>query len=107
MLIPGTSNVFFNNKLYAQDVRLLSRTKGAYTLIKKDGVRTKEIIHSVRRPQNDRSLTGFYRDGIFVTTVSRFLDSNCVRTDNMHYDESSIYGHDRRLGIQCCGRHTC
>lgn len=94
MLIPGAANVFFNNKLYAQYPKLLCRTNNAYTLLRKDGERTEEIIHTVRKPQNNRSLTQFYQDGLFVTTVSRFLDSFSVRSSDMHYDESTIYGID-------------
>ena len=94
-LIVGGANNFMNNKLYAQDPRLLSRTKREYTLLKRDGERTKEIIHTVRKPQNDRPLTANYRDGLMVTTIGGFLDSWSVRTcEDFHYDESAIYGVD-------------
>lgn len=94
-LIVGGANNFMNNKLYAQDIRLMSRTKKAYTLLKKDGLRTTEIIHTVRGPENDRPLTANYRDGLMVTTVNTFLDSWCVRTnEEFGYDESSVYGVD-------------
>lgn len=94
MVVGGAGN-FMNNKLYAQDVSLMSRTRKPYTLLHSGGEATHEIIHTLRRPQNDRPLTANYRDGLLVTTVRTFLDSWCVRTDDDYsYDADSVRGID-------------
>lgn len=101
LVVGGASN-FMNNKLYAQDVSLLSRTREKYTLLHGDGTSTQEIIHTVRTPQNKRSLTANYRDGLMITTVRTFLDSNSVRTNaDYYYDADTIYGVDW-TGSYCC-----
>lgn len=101
LVVGGVSN-FRNNKLYAQDVSLLSRTRKKYTLLHGDGSRTEEIIHTVRSPQNKRSMTASYRDGLLVTSVRTFLDSYCVRTgEDYYYDADTICGVDW-TGCYCC-----
>lgn len=101
-IIAGGASNFMNNKLYAQDVSLMSRTRKEYTLLHGDGSRTQEIIHTVRKPQNNRSLTANYRDGIRVTTVRTFLDSLCVRTlENYSYNADTLQGVDWE-GSYCC-----
>lgn len=101
-LVVGGAGNFMNNKLYAQDVSLMSRTRKEYTLLHGDGSRTREIIHTARTPQNKRSLTANYRDGLLSTTVRRFLDSSCVRAgSDYHYDADTISGVDWS-GCYCC-----
>lgn len=100
-IVGGAWN-FMNNKLYAQDVSLLSRTRKEYTLLHGDGTRTTEIVRTVRTPQNDRSLTANFRDGLMFTSVRLFLDSYCVRTtDDYHFDADTIYGVDWESSY-CC-----
>lgn len=101
LVVGGDSN-FMNNKLYAQDVSLMSRTRKEYTLLHGDGSCTREIIHTVRTPQNRRSLTANYRDGLLVTTVRRFLDSSCVRAGSDYY-----YGADTISGVDWSGCYCC
>lgn len=101
LIVSGASN-FMNNKLYAQDVSLLSCTRNEHTLLHGDGSRTQEIVRTVRTPQNKRSLTANYRDGLLVTTVRTFLDSHSVRTGaDYYYDADTIYGVDWS-GSYCC-----
>lgn len=101
-LIVGGAWNFMNNKLYAQDTSLMSRTRNEYLLLRGDGSRTKEIIRTVRPAQNDRSLTANYRDGLLITTVRNFLDSHSVRTtSDYHYDADTIYGIDWASSY-CC-----
>lgn len=101
LVVGGDSN-FMNNKLYAQDVSLMSRTRGEYTLLHGDGSQTREVIHTVRAPQNRRSLTAQYRDGLLLTTVRRFLDSSCVRVgSDYYYDADTVSGVDWS-GCYCC-----
>jgi hypothetical protein len=95
LIIPGANQVFFNNKLYAQDTSLMSHTKKAWPLLKSDGSAPVGIVYSVRTPANRRSLTGQYRDGALVTTVQNFLSSYAVRTlSNYGYNEEEVFGID-------------
>ena len=57
IIIPGAAQSFFNNKLYAQDIRLMSHTREPHLLLHPDGTRTTEIIHSLRGPENPESFT--------------------------------------------------
>ena len=101
-LVVGAAWNFMNNKLFAQDVSLMSRTREEHLLLHGDGSRTQEIVHTVRMPQNPRSLTANYRDGLLVTTVRGFLDSRCVRTQSDYYfDADTVYGIDWS-GSYCC-----
>lgn len=101
MVVGGAWN-FMNNKLYAQDTSLMSRTRKEYLLLHGDGSRTQEIVHTVRTPQNDRSLTTNYREGLLITTVRNFLDSHCVRTtSDYYYTADTIYGIDW-ASCYCC-----
>ncbi len=101
-LVVGGAGSFMNNKLYAQDPRLLSRTRGKYPLLHGDGSVTEEVIHTVRRPANERSFTANYRDGLLLTTVRTFLDSWCVRAkEDYFYNEDTISGVDW-TGSYCC-----
>lgn len=101
LVVGGASN-FMNNKLYAQDPRLMSRTRGEYLLLHGDGSRTTERIHTVRGSENPRCLTANYRDGLLLTTVRTFLDSHSVRAESdYYYDEDTILGVDW-TGSYCC-----
>lgn len=101
-LVVGGAGNFMNNKLYAQDPRLMSRTRGEYLLLHGDGRRTKEIIHTMRGPENRRCLTANYRDGLLLTTVRTFLDSHSVHAgEDYYYNEDTIFGVDW-TGSYCC-----
>lgn len=101
-LITAAANNFMNNKLYAQDISLMNHTRKEYTLLHGDGTETKEIIHTVRPPQNRRSMTANYRDGLLLTTVKTFLDSYSVRTTpDYYFDADTIYGVDWE-SCYCC-----
>ncbi len=101
-IIPGGAQNSFNNKLFPQDIRLLSRTKNAWSLLHSDGSITTQIISCVRKPKNDKSFTDMYRMGAIKSTVRTFLNSSAVRTnDNFGYNEDSIYG------IDWCSSYSC
>jgi hypothetical protein len=92
-IIPGASGLGPNNKLYAQDVRLLSRSLKPWQLLKADGSSTTQIIQSVRPPKNPRSMTGSYGLASLKTSVRDFLASSAIRVDDdFYYDESSVHG---------------
>ena len=75
LVIPGADQNFMNNKLYAQDIRLMSHTKKPHKLIHADGSITKEIVHSVRTAENPVSLTHSLDEGGRITTVRNYLTS--------------------------------
>ena len=95
LVIPGAAQSFFNNKLYAQDIRLMSHTRNAHPLIHSDGSVTEEIVYSVRKPENDRSFTDDYTEGARYLTVKTYLSSYAIRTEeDFGYDESRVWGID-------------
>ena len=101
-LVPGGAQNAFNNKLFPQDIRLLSRTHKAWPLLHADGSMTTQIIPCVRRAKNDKSFTNSYRMGSIKSTVRTFLNSSAVRTtDSFGYDEDSISGIDWLSSYNC------
>ena len=95
LVIPGADQGFLNNKLYAQDTRLMAHTEGEYPLLHGDGTETVEVIRSLRGPENPVSLTDRFCGGARMMTVMNYLSSYAVRTDSEYgYDESSVYGID-------------
>ena len=102
MIIAGSSHIGPNNKLFPQDIRLLSRTKEARTLLHKDGVVTNEIVHTVRKPRHLISRTSSLAMGAMHTTVKKFLDTHAVRTlDGYGYNEYVAYGIDWDSSYNC------
>ena len=101
MILAGASNIGPNNKLFPQDIRLLSRTKEAHTLLHRGGTATNEIVHTVRKPKHLRSRTGLLA-GALCTTVRTFLESYAVRTlDGYGYDACEVYGIDWKSSYNC------
>ena len=94
LVIPGANQGFFNNKLYAQDTRLMSHTKEPRMLVHADGSVTKEIVPSLRGPENPRSMTHSLLEGGRIMTVYNYLSSYAVRTTPDYW-----YGEDRVEGI--------
>jgi hypothetical protein len=94
-IVPGASQSVRNNKLYAQDLRLMSHTRKAWSLLHADGSVTTEAIHSVRVPENPTSHTGSFEMGAKMSTVREFLSTYAIRvTDDYGYDEDSVHGVD-------------
>lgn len=101
-IVPGMEQGFMNNKLYAQDIRLMSHTRGAWPLLHADGSTTQEIVHSVRKPANNKSLTASYNKGALRTTVRTFLTSYAVRTcEGYGYNEDAVFGIDWQSSYNC------
>lgn len=95
LVIIGAAQGFMNNKLFAQDTRLLSHTKKAWPLIHADGSITEEIIYSIRKPANNESFTHSLYEGALCTTVRNFLAEYAVRTlPGYGYDADSMKGID-------------
>lgn len=102
LVIPGANQVFFNNKLYAQDIRLMSHTRQPRELIHADGTSTTEIVHSVRGPENPESMTHTLADGARMMTVYNYLTSYAVRTlDDYGYGEDGVWGIDWDSTYSC------
>jgi hypothetical protein len=94
-IVPGASLLGVNNKLFAQDVRLLSHTQKAWPLVHPDGSITTQIVHTVRVPENPQSTSPFMMRGAMKTTVRSFLSTYAIRVDKTFgYDEDSIHGVD-------------
>ena len=102
LVIPGANQVFFNNKLYAQDIRLMSHTKTPHLLLHGDGRRTTEIVRSVRGPENSVSLTHSLVEGGRIMTVRNYLSSYAVRTlPDYGYDDCEVRGIDWDSSYAC------
>lgn len=94
-IIAGGSQLAPNNRMFPQDIRLLSHTKGEWPLIHADGSVTVGVIPSLRKPREAKPFTGFYDMGSMKTSVKTYLASQAVRTlDNFGYDETHVYGID-------------
>ena len=94
-IIVGGAQMAPNNRLFPQDIRYLSHTKGEWPLIHADGSITVGVIPSLRKPRGAKSFTGVYGMGTGVFSVKQYLASNCVRTtEDFGYDETHVYGVD-------------
>lgn len=102
LVIPGAAQSFFNNKLYAQDTRLMSHTHRPHPLIHGDGSVSEEIVSSLRRPENPSSLTHSLTEGGRIMTVRNYLTSYAVRTEeNYGYDADTVWGIDWDSTYNC------
>lgn len=102
LVIPGADQVFMNNKLYAQDIRLMSHTKQPHPLIHADGSVTTQIVPSVRLPENPVCLTGSLSEGGRIMTVRNYLTSYAVRTtEDYGYGEDGVWGIDWSSSYNC------
>ena len=102
MTIPGANQGFMNNKLYAQDVRLMAHTKKEHPLVHPDGSVTVQIVPSLRGPENPHCLTGSLQEGGRMMTVKNYLSSYAVRTEpDFGYDESWVWGIDWDSSYNC------
>lgn len=94
-IIAGASQIAPNNRMFPQDIRLLSRTKGEWPLIHADGSVTVEVVHSLRKPRQAKSFTGIFGMGAMNTSVKTYLTAQAVRTtEDFGYDETRVYGVD-------------
>lgn len=100
--IPGMSQMRMNNKLYPQDIRFMSHTRGAWPLLHGDGSVTTEVVRSLRTPTNDFSLTPSFYEGTLRTTVRAFLSSYAIRTtEDYGYNEDTVRGIDWSSSYNC------
>lgn len=100
--VPGAGFRGNNNKLFSEDIQLMSHTRNPWPLLQKNGSQVTQIVHSVRVPENPDSLTSFVIRGGLRTTVRTFLSTYALRvTSDYGYDEDSVRGIDWSSSYSC------
>ncbi|KAL1620798.1 hypothetical protein SLS56_009464 [Neofusicoccum ribis] len=93
LYIPDALYTGNNNKLFAQDTRLLSHTSQAWPLLHKNGSSTIQVVYSVRVASNFQSVADSYLNGALKTTVKRFLGALAIRvSEDFSFNEDSLTG---------------
>jgi hypothetical protein len=101
-IISGGSFRGYNNRLFAQDVRLMSHTRKAWPLLRGDGSTVTQVVQTVRVPENPSSNTASLERGGLTTTVRDFLNTFALRvTDDYGYNEDSVHGIDWSSSYSC------
>ncbi len=102
-VVPGAASNLTNNKLFPQDIRLMSHTRDSWPLLHPDGTITTEVIYSVRVPKNLSNIsTPSLNGGALNTTVRKFLKQYAISvTENYGFDEHSVYGIDWSSSNTC------
>jgi len=94
-IVAGATQIAPCNRLFPQDIRLLSHTKAEWPLIHADGSITTGIIPSLRKARKAMPFTSIYGMGTMITSVKTYLSAQAVRTtEEFGYDETHIYGID-------------
>lgn len=94
-VIAGATQIAPCNRLFPQDIRLLSHTKAEWPLIHADGSITVGVVPSLRKARKAMPFTGMFGMGTMNTSVKTYLSAQAVRTtEEFGYDESHIYGID-------------
>ncbi len=84
-----------NNRLFAQDTKLMAHTRAAWPLLKADGSAVTGIVPSVRVPQNTASTVRSFEKGALKTTVRNYLTTYAIRVSpDFGYDADSVHGID-------------
>lgn len=93
-VVAGANQIRPFNKLFPQDLRLLSHTKKAWPLVHGDGSVTTEVVHSVRAPMKAGAADDDLRSAM-NTTVRGFLSACAIRvTDKFTIREDGFEGID-------------
>ena len=77
--VAGANQIRMFNKLFPQDLRLLSHTEKAWPLIHGDGTVTTEIVKSLRAPMAPDTNVKELSDAM-ASTVRGFLSSTAIKT---------------------------
>ena len=94
-IVAGATQIAPCNRLFPQDIRLLSHTKKEWPLIHADGSVTTGIIPSLRKARKAMPFTSIYGMGTMITSVKTYLSAQAIRTtEEFGYDETHIYGID-------------
>lgn len=101
-IVPGADSSMFNNKLYPQDIRLMSHTQKAWPLLRSDGSVVTEVVHSVRGAKNLQGNSTPTLGGALNTTVRTFLNTYALRVgEDYGYDEDGVRGIDWSSSYTC------
>lgn len=100
-VVAGGSQMAPNNKLFPQDIRLLSHTIHEWPQIYADGTIKTEVIYSLRKPHFTKNMVTVNEMATNVSTVRTYLTNSAVRTNGFYYDESRIYGIEWKSSY-CC-----
>ncbi|MDO4230455.1 MAG: DUF1749 domain-containing protein [Capnocytophaga sp.] len=93
-IVPAANYMGMNNKLFSQDVSLLSRTNQAWKLVHKDGSITTEIVRTTRSPKNLKQIDEQYSMAL-RSTIQRFLPMFAIRVgDDFSIGETGFTGID-------------
>ena len=94
-IVPGANMGIQDNRLFSEDIHLMSHTRKPWPLLLPDGSSVTQIVHSVRVPENTSTHTESFRGSAAETTVRNFLQSLAIRvSDDYGYDEDSVQGVD-------------
>jgi hypothetical protein len=94
-IIPGGNFRGYDNRFFAQDIRLWSHTREPRQLLLPGGKRVTRIVHTVRVPANPLSHTHSLYRGALQTTVYKFLTTYAIRVGKDYgYGADSIHGVD-------------
>ncbi len=77
LVLTGASQVAPCNKIFPEDLRFISHTKRAHTLLLGNGKESVEVVHSVRKARGGSSPTG-RSHSCEVSTVRSFLSNRAV-----------------------------
>ena len=95
IIVPGAASSQPGNKLFPEDIHLMSHTIKPWPLLLPDGTSITQVVHSVRLPELTKSITPSLEGGAVRTTVRSFLMENAIRvTGDYGYDEDSVHGVD-------------
>jgi hypothetical protein len=71
-------------------------------MLRADGSQLRQVVPSVRVPENPTSNTASLEKGALKTTVRKFLSTFAVRvSEDFGYDEDSIHGVDWSSSYSC------
>ena len=83
-IVAGAAQYAPCNKLFPQDISLLAHTREERDLLHKDGSITHEIVHSLRKPRFNQSVTPL-NFSTLQTTVRAFLSERAVYAKPDYY----------------------
>ena len=92
-VIPGGNFRGYDNRFFAQDVKLWAHTREPHRLLLPGGKTVTEIVHTVRVPGNPVSRSHSLHYGALQTTVHKFLTTYAIRVNpDYGYGADAIHG---------------
>jgi len=100
-VVPAASQIAPFNKLFPQDIRLLSHTRKEWPLLHKDGAETVGIVPSVRRPRGGRTMSRTLFSAEASTVRSYLTSRSVLTTPDYGYTDDTLHGVDWNSSY-CC-----